>query len=268
MSMNFTAKTDTWTRGFPARSAIFEPLRRFEICAGDDWPALETMQALIRDAGFATASGHPVSLAPQSAGVLRTPYERTLYESGNMGFRERNWHDFFNVLACVLFPQAKSALNERHHEALGREVPGQRGPERDALTLFDESGVIVMGPRVLLDRIRMFEWHELFWLDRESVRRDMRFIVFGHALYEKALSPYVGMTGHALLIEATPDEARCDVGDVDGRAAAAIRTGALSSSAALSPLPLLGVPGWWPGNEVESFYANDRYFRKGRTRRG
>jgi hypothetical protein len=31
-------------------------------------------------------------------------------------------------------------------------------------------------------------------------------------------------------------------------------------------LPLLGVPGWWAGNEEESFYDNAFYFRTGRRR--
>jgi len=35
----------------------------------------------------------------------------------------------------------------------------------------------------------------------------------------------------------------------------------------LSPLPVLGVPGWWPENEREDFYDNERYFRRGRRRK-
>jgi hypothetical protein len=33
----------------------------------------------------------------------------------------------------------------------------------------------------------------------------------------------------------------------------------------LWPLPILGVPGWWAGNEQESFYDNTSYFRSGRN---
>jgi hypothetical protein len=32
----------------------------------------------------------------------------------------------------------------------------------------------------------------------------------------------------------------------------------------LSPLPVLGVPGWWNGNEREGFYDDTAYFRPGR----
>ena len=224
------------------------------------------MQKLVRDAGLITADGKAVSLLPQIAGALRTPYEKTLFEKGEMGFRERNWHDFFNVLACVVFPLVKSALNARHYAALGLEAPGKRGSERDALTLFDESGVIVLGPRHLLAHIRAFEWHELFWRERESVCRDMRFFIFGHALYEKSLEPYVGMTGHALLVE-TDSLVLREASDIDAHVAGMIRSRVLDDASALSPLPLLGIPGWWRENENEQFYANERYFRRGRSRK-
>ena len=32
----------------------------------------------------------------------------------------------------------------------------------------------------------------------------------------------------------------------------------------LSPLPVLGIPGWWPDNERADFYDNTDYFRSGR----
>lgn len=38
-------------------------------------------------------------------------------------------------------------------------------------------------------------------------------------------------------------------------------TDSLRATAALTPLPLLGIPGWWPDNAREEFYENTRYFR-------
>ena len=32
-------------------------------------------------------------------------------------------------------------------------------------------------------------------------------------------------------------------------------------AAAMTPLPVLGVPGWWPDNEVPEFYADTTVFR-------
>jgi hypothetical protein len=34
------------------------------------------------------------------------------------------------------------------------------------------------------------------------------------------------------------------------------------NTSVLTPLPILGIPGWWPENENESFYANQNYFRR------
>ena len=28
------------------------------------------------------------------------------------------------------------------------------------------------------------------------------------------------------------------------------------------PLPVLGVPGWWPDNEMPAFYEDERVFRR------
>jgi hypothetical protein len=40
----------------------------------------------------------------------------------------------------------------------------------------------------------------------------------------------------------------------------------LCSPGELAPVPLLGVPVWWPANEAEAFYHNTAYFRPGRRR--
>jgi hypothetical protein len=41
----------------------------------------------------------------------------------------------------------------------------------------------------------------------------------------------------------------------------------LRATSALSPLPLLGIPDWWPDNNYEVFYENIRYFRPASTGR-
>ena len=80
------------------------------------------------------------------------------------------------------------------------------------------------------------------------------------------------MTAHALLIPVSP--ARMADRDVpfsehlDTLVSDRIRqAGELAAPDVLAPLPLLGVPGWWPANEHESFYDNPAYFRRGRAGR-
>jgi len=35
----------------------------------------------------------------------------------------------------------------------------------------------------------------------------------------------------------------------------------MQDNSQLYPLPMLGVPGWWPDNEQPEFYDNTDYFR-------
>ena len=119
--------------------------------------------------------------------------------------RSNNWHDLFNALVWITFPKTKAALNARHFHALMKERLASgaltRGAVRDVNTLLDESGVIVVyAEDELAGLLRSFEWKKLFWQSREQVRAGMGFYLFGHGLYEKALQPYVGMTGQGLLI--------------------------------------------------------------------
>ena len=99
----------------------------------------------------------------------------------------------------------------------------------------------------------------------------MKFYLFGHALYEKALQPYSGMTGKGLMFPVTADFFKLSAAEqiVAMDEALAGYFSNLSSQRLmqdLSPIPVLGVPGWWPGNEAESYYQDTRYFRPRRTK--
>jgi hypothetical protein len=197
-------------------------------------------------------------------------YERAVAARGMLGVREGDWHDLMNVLAWRTFPQAKAVINARHVaelDASGRL--GARSPGRDALTLFDESGIVVASADPELTRLlRGFCWRELFVVRRADVLRSMRFLVLGHGLLDKARSPFIGLTGHACIVAASAGElaldahalARC----LDPRIACAVE--GLKTARDLAPLPVLGVPGWWPANESPAFYDDTRYFRPGRSR--
>ncbi|MDH5343039.1 MAG: DUF3025 domain-containing protein [Betaproteobacteria bacterium] len=264
---------DAWDSRFADRSPLLSSLSNVAPqLAGADWPDSNLLQQLLRDADVRTVSALPLQLVPVSAGS--EPYELRLYRRGELEFRERNWHDLFNVLSWLRFPRAKAALNARHHaELLNTPVPGRRGPVRDALTLFDEDGVVVIAADgTLLGMIRDFQWKPLFWGRRADVIKGMRFLPFGHALCEKALNPYRGMTARGVLLEV--DQAFFDLApvaqlnDVDCALARRIADVAvLQGTRDLAPLPVLGVPGWHPGNECAGYYDDRDYFRPGRTDR-
>ena len=103
-----------------------------------------------------------------AAEIPGVAYERHIFETGEVSTRENNWHDLFNALVWCRFPYLKSAMNEVHYRHLDEEKEGRRGDRRDALTLLDESGVIVFSRNGnLLSALRARDWNEAF-VDRRD----------------------------------------------------------------------------------------------------
>ena len=198
-----------------------------------------------------------------------------IYEHGEVQTREQNWHDFFNALTWFMFPRAKAAINARHYEELveHRDVlytRGRRSSLEHALSIFHENGIaVVCSDPELSHLMRRFEWKRLFWDHREAVQRHMSFFVLGHALYEKFLTPYVGMTGPSIIFDTTkdfweqpPSKQRHKVDDWLTRDFT--RPCAVAEPRQFSPFPILGYPGLVEDSETAEFYDNTDYFRPGR----
>lgn len=278
--------TPEWNKAALLQSPLFEPL--YTVLAGFDvagFPTLQEQNALLeaRQPPITTQSGVAVRFVPQEWGRLpfERQYEPRCYLHGEVPTRSDNWHDLLNALVWLAFPKTKAAINARHYAALMKqdEEPSgsQRGAVRDVNTLLDESGVIVAYSSAdagLAGLLRDFKWKELFWHRREQVRpqssrQAMGFYIFGHGLYEKALSPYVGMTGQGLLLAVEPAffgwPLAQRLAHLDELLASHL-AGAENcrNTRDLSPVPLLGVPGWTVDNENEAYYDNTDYFRPGR----
>jgi hypothetical protein len=264
----------SWDPCFLARSPMFEPLRMRAPAFGPDWPDRAGLQRALDACNppVANEQGMPLELVPPArrTGAPGDRYEARVFRRGELEVRERNWHDLFNVLVWLAFPRVKAALNGRHHAALESQLTANRGPAQDALTLFDEGGVIVAAADdELLELLRGFHWKDLFWRRREAVRLRMRFLVVGHALHEKALAPFTGITARGILMRVQPSLLAAEparlVDALDARAASWIGNPAtLSATRDLAPVPVLGVPGWCADNEREDYYDNEDYFRSGR----
>ena len=261
---------------------MFAPLRTrgAEALRPASWPTIEDLQRALGHCPTTprSHSGARISFVPQSrkTAVFEQRYEHRIYLKGEVQVREGSWHDLMNALVWLAYPRAKAALNARHYQALrDRREPGlaNRGPLQDALTLFDEGGVIVVARDPgLLQLVRSFQWKKLFWEARARAIANMRFYLFGHALYEKALKPFTGITARGVLFEVesslmdAPLEAQVE--RADAMAAAFISdAAALRCPHDLSPVPILGVPGWCAENERETYYENRDYFRAGRKQR-
>ena len=221
---------------------------------------------------LASGGGAAIRFVPPGAGREASTYELRIFETGEVQTRPGNWHDLFNALVWLAFPMTKAVLNRHHrNEIAARRGEARRGTARDVLTLFDEGGVIVAcADAELASLLREFRWKELFWARRADVRSAMRFYVFGHAIYEKALAPHRGVTAKALIVDvratllAEPVERQ--LAELDARAAAYFSDSrSLASTRSLAPLPILGIPGWEPANELEQYYDDTSQFRLGRN---
>ncbi len=212
------------------------------------------------------ASGQRVRFVPPQVDGLA--YECRVWDKGEVETRPDNWHDFFNALIWFAFPETKRAITTVHVAAM--QAAGElRGMTRDALTHFDECGIVVLSSRPeLLDLLRDFQWHKLFVENRAAVRECMRFVVFGHATYESLLAPFRGLTAKGILyavaddwLALTPAE---QLRDIDGRLAADLASGQYQRPRDFQPLPLLGIPGLTPDSEDPAYYADSYHFRPGR----
>lgn len=216
------------------------------------WLGLRTLDGLNAAADVRTESGHRIEFVVPTADPR--PYEIQVYETGRIPTRPDNRHDWFNALAWLAFPRTKARMNALHAAQIPLEK-GQRGPLRDLLTVFDEGGVLVACDDEELVRLaREFRWKDLFWHQRERLRKAMHLAVLGHAAMEKALEPWPGITCKALFL--SPHES------LDEQAAqwlGQLKPGARARD--LAPLPVFGYPGW-AANDEASFYDDDRYFRE------
>ncbi len=235
----------------------------------DRFPRHDELNALATPA-VVGGGGAPIRFVPPAAASAQ--YEVHVFETGKVQTRADNWHDLFNALVWLTFPKTKATLNRHHCEQIrARRGERSRGTARDVLTLFDEGGIVVAAADAeLSDLLREFRWKELFWKRRAQVLRSMRFYVFGHAIYEKALEPYKGVTAKALIVDASPEllEAPLErqLAELDARAADYFSgREALASTRSLSPLPILGIPGWEPANAREEYYDDRAQFRPGRS---
>ena len=265
---------------FITRSPMFETLR---IHGGAVFhtgrPGPDDFQRLLdtRDPPVLVSNGVPLRIVRQGPKpvAFEDKYEARTFLRGELQVRQDHWHDYFNVLVWLAFPRSKATLNARHFTALQEQHAAgalNRGPVQDALTLFDEGGVVVASSdNDLLDLLQEWRWKELFWANRERLRARARFALFGHALYEKALEPFVGITGRGILLRmesrwlAEPPPER--LAELDARLAVHLAdTGRLRATRELAVVPILGVPGWSADNERESYYDNLDYFRPGRLK--
>ena len=190
-------------------------------------------------------------------------YECFIARTGGVPTRDHP-HDLFNGLVWLRFGALKRQLNALHVQQIERAGIGRtRGALRDALTLFDENAALLQAPAVLADALRRRDWQALF-VEHRAAWAGATLTLFGHALLEKLLQPRKPITAHVRILPSPPPGV-LQSGALPPDALPADQLSLLIEQAHL-PLPVLGVPGWWAGNEEGNFYRDETVFRRVRPR--
>lgn len=208
------------------------------------WPELEGDEPPPRSvlAAVLERAGSPWTLVGQREAAAG--YEATV-DRGRIPTRDRSWHDTFNALAFVHFPRTKAALHRRClalQQARARTPPRSR--EEDALTLIDETSLVIAGsPSAVAAFERARANSTLAELDPIVRGEGMLAFVFGHALLEHlALQrPRIGAGVLTVALDGTPDRQELD------------RTLAERIAAGGFPRPQLSPTLTWPHPIVESW---------------
>jgi hypothetical protein len=243
----------------PGFAALADLCPSVSVADGPD----ELIAALNRHAnacGVTTAAGAPIVFASPDDAPTGRAYESHIAQSGRVPTRS-NRHDLFNALIWLVFPRTKARLNALQATAIeSTGVGGVRGPLRDAATVFDESGAVLVTPNErLIDDLRARRWHEAF-VARRSEWGDVGVRIFGHALMDKLVAPYKAMTAHALVVALAPTASLAEVDE-----ALAERLDGRLTSTDFVAFPVLGIPGWCDANREASFYADATVFRPERS---
>lgn len=214
----------------------------------------------------ALGTGSEKSFVASDALPRGEAYEAFIARTGNVPTRS-NLHDFFNALIWQHYPLTKSQLNRLQAGALAQQGVGPvRGPLRDACTLFDENGAVLQAPAALWQALLVRDWQALFVTHR-ALWREARLSILGHAALEQLVQPRKGLTVHVLAVSCpvpvAPDALK-NIAAVDHWLCAELDVD-LMRRKPFTPLPVLGIPGWWQANAALSFYDDLAVFRPRRV---
>lgn len=252
-----------WSAQLLQQNPIFSDLtKRYPLASCHDWPSLATLNNWLTPSPYQLVANEVLDQDGRY-------YEQFIYATKQVPTRAHNWHDLFGAFIWGLFPQTKALLNQLHVAEITQFGVKQRSKLRNKLTLFDECGVVVClepSARQQAGLLRAHQWQQSFVTQRSDWWQQVRPLIFGHAIYEMATAPFLGLTAKCLFINVPAGFCRWSLTDaysfLDQKLQQQIANGALLlDNQQLTPLPLLGVPGWWDANRQTDFYQNTEYFR-------
>lgn len=238
---------------------------------------------------------HNLKFGAQDALPEGEAYERFIAATGNIPTRN-NLHDLFNGSIWLTFPKTKALLNYHHIGEIAKQGIGEsRGRVRDTITVFDENGAILVTSQPSIGEALIdFNWQACLvssrdkWDDlaqqpqqpqqlqrsqQQKPNAQAAVYIFGHALLEQLLQPRKALCAHSVVINVTAEfftlalAARIRYLDIKlAEHMHALLSQENVTPRQLAPLPILGIPHFWPANSDPSFYDDNYVFRSGRHR--
>jgi len=194
-------------------------------------------------------------------------YELIINRDKKIPTRENSWHDTLNALVWMTFPNLKRTLNYFQCLDFKSTQNKIRTARQNLLAHFDEDGIILLHTDCeFIDKLKNHEWMRIFHNESTNYGLTWKVWGFGHGLMEKCLQPYIGLTAKAMLIQVNQDffknhfQSQIEIID-DFLSKTITQQSRLLCENRLQPFPLLGVPGWYPG-QCFNFYKNNVYFRE------
>ncbi len=254
---------DQWSTSVFDSSPVFKELYSLtqHFNEFENWPTLDEYADLFKKYNVDIT---PVAQSNTFAS-FEDQYEPRVFLKKELQTRTHNWHDFFNALIWLKFPKTKLTLNKLHYLQASKRPKGtNRSKIENRITLFDECGAIIISNKpYLLELVRHHQWHQLFIEQKKQFAENFRCIIFGHAIFEKALNPYIGITCQCLILhdnELLEAIKHGNTGPLDLQLADLWKNKISLDPVKFNPLPLLGIPGYWPDQD-HAFYDNALYFR-------
>lgn len=227
---------------------------------------------------------HPLSFTHQNDLEHGTAYEKHIDTHHKIPTRD-NLHDWFGACVWSVFPKSKALLNAKHLAYMNDDdSANKRNRVRDAITVFDENGAIVVVSDETLggeiaQALANFDWQTCLVKHREhwhnpanpKHRDKTKVFIFGHALLEQLISPYKSLCSHTLTVPVPPpffemalERQLAFLDDFLYHRLNRFLTDDVTPRN-LQPLPILGVPHFWDNGDP-AFYDDPFVFRSGRRK--
>lgn len=278
----------------PITTGYGKPLRFIAQTTFDQLAAQALSNTEVTDTNLTTTS-IPESKPKPRQMPMPMAYESHIANTGEIPTRN-NLHDLFNAWIWLTYPKTKAMLNHHQAQKIAQDgVNTSRGKVRDAITVFDENGaILVTCDTNIANALKTFDWQNCLvkprkhWVNptkpitvptptsttaSESIANNSTSMVllFGHALIEQLVKPRKPLCAHTFIVKVEASfftlPLQQQVRQLDVLLAKKMDAWLQQedvSAKQLSPLPILGVPHFWAANQTPSFYDDAYVFRSGR----